>query len=110
MGAAQLAHRLEHHALRGDVEAGRRLVEHQHLGLGQERHRERDALHLAAGELVGVAAQELVVVGQADLGQPVARALEPGLGGAEAAQLHQLDDLLADPDAGLSAAAGSCGT
>ena len=97
--AAQLPHGLQHHALRGDVETGGRLVEHQHLRLRQERHRQRDPLHLATGELVGVAAQELVVVGQADLGQAVARSLESRLGRAQAAELHQLDDLLADPDA-----------
>ena len=87
VGAAQLGHGVEHHLLGGDVEAGGRLVEHQHLGLGQERHRQRDALHLAARELVGVALEELVVVGQADLGQAVARGLQPRLGGADAAQL-----------------------
>ena len=48
---------------------------------------------------MGVAAQELVVVGQTHLGQAVARALQPRLGGADPAQLQQLDDLLADPDA-----------
>ena len=99
VGAAQLGHRVEHHLLGGDVEAGGGLVEDQHLGLRQEGHRQRDALHLAARELVGVALEELVVVGQPDLGQPVAGALQPRLGGADAAQLQQLDDLLADPDA-----------
>ena len=74
VAAAQLAHGLQHHALGGDVQAGGRLVQHQHLGPRQERHRQRDALHLAAGELVRVAGQELVVVGQADLAQPGAGA------------------------------------
>ena len=111
VGAAQLAHRLQHHALRRDVEAGGRLVEHEHLGLGQERHGQRDALHLSAGELVGVAAEELVVVRQPDLGQPVARALQPATRRCRAR---------AAPSArrsacrcgwlGLSAEAGSCGT
>ena len=99
VGAAELGHRVEHHLLGGDVETGGRLVEDQHLGLGQERHRQGDALDLATRELVGVALEELVVVGQAHLGQPVARALQPRLRGADAAQLEQLDDLLADPDA-----------
>ena len=98
VGAAELGHRLEDHRLRGHVETGRRLVEHQHLGLGQERHGQRDALHLAARQLVGVAAEELVVAGQAHLGQAVARALQPRLRRADVAQLQQLDDLLADPD------------
>ncbi len=65
--AAELGHRLEDHRLGGHVETGRRLVEHQHLGLGQERHGQRDALHLASRQLVGVAAEELVVAGQAHL-------------------------------------------
>ena len=64
--------------LGGDVEPGGRLVEHQHLGPRQERHRQCDPLHLAARELVGVAAQELVVVGQPDLGEPVAVPLRAG--------------------------------
>jgi hypothetical protein len=76
VAAAQLAHGLEHHALGGDVQAGGRLVQHQHLGPRQERHRQRDALHLAAGELVRVSGEELVVVGQADLAQARAGALE----------------------------------
>ena len=45
----------QHHALGGDVQPGGRLVEHQHLGPRQERHRQRDALHLPAGQLVRVA-------------------------------------------------------
>jgi hypothetical protein len=77
VGAAQRRHGVEHHLLGGHVETGGRLVEHEHLGLGQERHRQSDALHLATRELVRVALEELVVVGQADLGEAVARALEP---------------------------------
>ncbi len=98
VAAAQLAHGLQHHALGGDVQAGGRLVQHQHLRARQERHRQRDALHLAAGELVRVARQELVVVGQADLAQAGAGALEALLGRADVVQLQQLHDLPADPD------------
>jgi hypothetical protein len=47
VGAAELGHGVEHHLLGGDVEARGRLVEDQHLGLRQERHGQRDALHLA---------------------------------------------------------------
>ena len=39
--------------LRGDVEAGGRLVKHHEVGVAGERHRDADALLLAAGELVG---------------------------------------------------------
>ena len=53
MRAAQLGHGPQHHALGGDVQAGGGLVEHQHLGPGPQRHRQRDPLHLPAGELEG---------------------------------------------------------
>ncbi len=65
--AAELAHGAEHVRLRRHVEAGRRLVEHDHARAAGERHREADTLLLAARELVGVAAQELVVRGKRDL-------------------------------------------
>ena len=58
---AQLAHGREHVRLRRHVEPGRRLVEHDQRGPQQERHREADALLLAARELVRIAAQELAV-------------------------------------------------
>ena len=106
VSTAELTHRPQHHALGGDVEPGGRLVEHEHLGLGQEGHRQCDALHLTTGELVGVATHELVVVGEADLGQAVPGTLQPALRRAETAQLHQLDDLLADPDAGVQGGGG----
>ncbi len=99
VGLAQRGHGVEHHLLGGDVEAGGRLVEDQHLGLGQERHRQGDALHLATGELVGVAPQELVVARQADLLETGAGRLEPRGRRTDAAQLLELDELLADPDA-----------
>ena len=99
VGPAQLRHGVEHHLLGRHVETGGRLVEDQDLGLGQERHGQCDPLHLAARELVGVAVEELLVEGQADLGQTVAGGLQPRLGGADTAQLLELDELLADPDA-----------
>ena len=106
VAAAQLAHGLQHHALGGDVQAGGRLVEHQHLGPRQERHRQRDALHLAAGQLMRVAGQELVVVGQTDLAQPGPGPVEALLGRADAVQLQQLDDLSADADRRVEGGAG----
>ena len=46
-----------------EVERAERLVEEEHVGLVDERPRERDALLLAAGQLVGAA---LLVAGQVD--------------------------------------------
>ncbi len=70
VAAAQLAHGLEHLALGRDVQPGGRLIQDQHLGSRQEGHGQRDPLHLAAGQLVRVTGQELVVIWQADLAQP----------------------------------------
>ena len=47
-----------------EVEGAERLVEEQHVGLVDQRPRERDALLLPAGQLVGAA---LLVAGQVDL-------------------------------------------
>ena len=57
---AEVAHGAQHVRLRRHVEAGGRLVEHDHARPAREGHREADALLLAARELVRVAAQELV--------------------------------------------------
>ena len=64
---AELANRREHMALGRDVEPGRRLVEDDQRGPPHERQRERDALLLAAGELVWVAMQVLARGGEGDL-------------------------------------------
>ena len=56
--AAQLGDDLEQARLRDHVEPGRRLVHHDQVGLAREGDRDRDALLLAAGELMRVAAQE----------------------------------------------------
>ena len=50
------------------VEAGERLVEQHEARLGRQRAGERDALALAAGQLVGVA---VAVAGEADDAEPV---------------------------------------
>ena len=55
----ELAHGVEHGRLRRDVEAGRGLVEDDQTRPVCERHRQADALLLAAGQLVRVAAQVL---------------------------------------------------
>ena len=56
--ALQAPHLREDRRLRDHVEAGRRLVEHDHGRLAGDREGEREALLLASGELVGVAPQE----------------------------------------------------
>ena len=52
--AATAADQREDLRLRGDVERGRRLVGDQQRGLEHQRHRDHDALALAAGELVRI--------------------------------------------------------
>ena len=74
VAAAQVAHRLEHARLRRDVEAGRRLVADDHVRPAGERHRDRDALLLAARQLVRVAREERVVGRQRDLLERLAHA------------------------------------
>ena len=54
---AQLLDQVEHLGLDRGVEPRGRLVQHQQVGIGGERHGEHDPLLLAARELVRVAAQ-----------------------------------------------------
>ena len=56
-------------ALGGDVERGRRLVRDQKRRLVRHRHRDHDALALAAGELERIAVGQQRRVRQADLRQ-----------------------------------------
>jgi hypothetical protein len=93
-----LGEALPHGALGLDVERGGEVVDDQQLGLDDEHARRGGALDLAAGELVGVAPEELVVVGEADLGELGAGSLVTLLRRADPAQLQQLDELPADPD------------
>ena len=87
---------LEDLALDRDVERGRRLVGDQQLGLAGERHRDHDALLLAAGELVRVRRQAPLRLGHADLGEQRFGARDR-LAPAHAEVLDQrLGDLLAD--------------
>ena len=53
--------------LHGDVERGGRLVGDQQVRLVGERHRDHDALALPAGELVRIACEPAVRIGNADL-------------------------------------------
>ena len=93
----EVADRVEDVRLGGHVERRGRLVEDDHLRAVGERHGDRHALLLAAGELVRVAAQEGRVGRQQDLGHHLG---EPRLavGGRrpEVVRLEDLHELRAD--------------
>jgi hypothetical protein len=57
-GACQLLQKIEHARLRVDIEAGGRLVEHHHLRAACQRHRDGDALLLAAAQLKRIPPQQ----------------------------------------------------
>ena len=98
VAAGEIAHRGQHERLGAHVEAGGRLVEHDHRRAAGERHRQPDPLLLAAGQLVRVAAQELRRAGQQDLAHHLDGPGPPSLVGApEAVELHHLEELRADP-------------
>ena len=77
----QVLEQLEDLRLHGDVERGRRLVGDQEIGTVGERHGDHHPLALAAGELVGIGAEPLGGIDDADLGQklddPLAVAASP---------------------------------
>ena len=60
--------------LHRDVERGGRLVRDQQIRLVGERHRDHDALALAAGQLMRIALQPGFGIGNADLRQQFERA------------------------------------
>src|SRR3954464_4869730 len=98
VAAAQVAHGLEHARLRRDVEAGRRLVAHDDPRAVGERHRDRDALLLAARELVRVALEERVVAGQRNLLERLAQPRRLLLAGhRRRVRLEDLRELRPDP-------------
>ncbi len=82
--ALQVLDQVEHVALHGDVEAGRRLVGEQQMRAHRQRARDADAARLAAGQLVREAVDE--GAGQADLRQH-----GPG-GGVAVGNRHALHD------------------
>jgi hypothetical protein len=63
---AQLAQQRDDLLLGGDVEAGRRLVQHQQSGSQATRHRDTDALLLPARQLVRIATLEARIGRQSD--------------------------------------------
>jgi hypothetical protein len=89
---AKIANRLEHVCLRGYVETGRGLVEHDQPGAADEGHGNADALLLSARELVRVSPEKLRLVGQVYLSQHLREARPPLLGAPRSPVL--LGDLL----------------
>ena len=83
--------------LGGDVEAGRRLVQQQHIGLARQRHGDRNALLLTSRELVGIARQQLLGQRQAHLPQQLDHPRTPLLLRETGVQRHRLLDLPANP-------------
>jgi hypothetical protein len=75
MPLRQLADGVEYPPLGRDVQPGRRLVENDEAGTAHEGHGDRDALLLAAGELVRVAVEQLPRRRQPDL---VEHLVDPG--------------------------------
>ena len=96
---------IEHLGLDRRIEAGRRLVEDQQLGLLRERHRDHDALLHAAGELMRVAAEDARGIGDLHLHEGLAGPLHRFLRG-HAEHREGLGDLRADPQARVQGGAG----
>ena len=87
---------LEDLGLDRDIERGRRLVRDQQARPARERHRDRRALPLAPGELMGVARHDALGVGQGDAGC-LGHCTCAGLGAREPlVDAHRLADLPPD--------------
>ena len=102
----------QHVRLGRDVEAGRRLVEHDQRRPAGERHGDGDALLLPAGELVRVAAQEGLVARQA-APRPSSPATRASRSASEAPKPWTSSISMSWVPmrrAGLSDIEGSCGT
>lgn len=76
--------------LHRDVERRNRLVEHQQFGIERQRARDADALALAAGELMRMAAG--CVGRQADLGQEIGNAVAPLGAASDPMDVERLGD------------------
>ena len=88
--------------LRGDVEARRRLVEDDEVGIAGRRHGDADALLLAAGKLVRIARQEFLRLRQADEVEELRGPLQRlALAACALVQEQRLGDLTSDADAGV---------
>ena len=99
---AQPAQQVENLRLRRHVEARRRLVEHDQLGVAGERHRDHDALLLTAGELVWILARRALRIRKAHVRDQLANAAAarsaPRL--ADGVHRHRLGELVADAQPG----------
>ena len=82
--------------LDGNVERGGRLVGDQQVGFVGERHGDHDALALPSGQLMRIAAEPALRVGNADLGEYLDRAGARGSAGKPAVQEQNLANLLID--------------
>ena len=94
--ALQIADQGEDLLLRGDVERGGRLVGDQKLRLQHQRHRDHDALPLAAGQPVRVGREDTLHVGQPHMLHHLKDAPAPGAGVEIGVRAQHLVDLPAD--------------
>ena len=94
--AAQVADEIEDGRLDGHVEASGRLVHDQQLRLGHQRHRDDDALLLAAGEFVRIARHHRRRVGHADFAEHGDRAIARAAPVGDAMQQRHFHQLFAD--------------
>ena len=82
--------------LDGDVQRGGRFVGDQQRGIVGQRHRDHDALPLAAGELVRERVQPMLGIGKAGLAQHFDHAFAQAVSRHAAMQRDRLGDLAAD--------------
>ena len=92
----QLLQQGEDLRLHGDVERGGRLIRDEEIRLVGECHGDHRALALAAGELVGIALEPQLRIGDADLAEQLDGACARGEPGQSAMQQENLADLLLD--------------
>ena len=93
---AEIEQQLQDRRLHGDVEGRRRLVGDDDVGVARDRHRDDDALLLAAGQLVRVVVDAVLGVGQADQVEQFDGARPGGLLVHVRVRSQALDDLPAD--------------
>ena len=94
--ALDVLQQLDDLRLHGDVERSGRLVGDEELGLVGERHGDHDALALAAGKLMRIAAEPALRVGNADLGEDLDRPRARRGAGEPAVEEQDFADLLLD--------------
>ena len=94
--ALKVAQQLDDLCLHGDVERRGRLVGDEQIGLISERHGDHDALTLAAGKLMRIAAKPALRVGNADLREHLDRPRARSGAGESAVKEQDFADLLFD--------------